>query len=365
MNSYSKKLSDSFDTSLLSVLAVVLLVGLLCLFSATRVAGFSIFVKQLVWIGIGFCVMALTAVIDYRILTNLAWPLYGLAVVLLILVLFVGREISGAHRWISIGFMSIQPSEMTKLVTIVWVAYWGSQKQHIQMHGWRELVFPLAAIGVPVLLILVEPDLGTASIVAMIAASMLFLLGIKRSTLISAAVTFFSALPLAWFFVLKDYQRNRVISFIDPARDPLGTGYHALQSKIAVGSGGLVGKGYLHGSQSQLQFLPEHHTDFIFSVVAEEWGFVGAIFLIFLYLMLVSRIVQVGLRTKDRFGALICFGVAMYFTFHIFINIAMVIGMFPVVGVPLPFVSYGGTFMVVNLFCIGLVLSVALRRNMF
>ncbi len=213
-------------------------------------------------------------------------------------------------------------------------------------------------------LILVEPDLGTAGIVTLISVIMLLLLGVKRSTFMTLSALFVSALPFVWFN-LKAYQKNRILTFLDPSRDPLGSGYHATQSKIAVGSGGLWGKGYLHGTQTQLSFLPEHHTDFIFSVVAEEWGFAGTAFLIMLYMVLVTKIIQIGFRAKDRFGAMICFGISAYFILHIFINISMTVGIFPVVGVPLPFISYGGSFMFISLICIGLVLNISWRRFIF
>ena len=363
MQAYSK-LTDNVDWGVIILVLAITAIGLLCLYSSTSVTGIVIFYKQLLWVFIGLLSMFLTFALDYRALTMLAWPFYVVVIVLLLVVLVGGREISGSRRWLSLGPLGIQPSELAKIMVIIWVGYWGSQKKHVHRHGLRELLFPLAVLSLPILLILAEPDLGTSGIVGLIAVTMLFLLGIKRSTLISAIILVMAALPFGWFS-LKGYQRLRILSFIDPSRDPLGSGYHAMQSKIAVGSGGLVGKGFMNGTQTQLKFLPEHHTDFIFSVIAEEWGFMGSALLVFLYLMLITKIISIGLRSKDRFGALLCFGIAMYFTLHVFINISMVIGMFPVVGVPLPFFSYGGSFMLMNMACIGVVLSVAWRRYMF
>jgi rod shape determining protein RodA len=323
-----------------------------------------IFFKQIMWICVGMVIMTIVFLVDYRSYMRLAWPMYVVMVIALAAVLVIGREISGARRWISLGPLGIQPSELAKIIMIIWLAYWSEKKVHSENYGMRELLLPSVFILIPVGLILVEPDLGTAGIVTLISVIMLLLLGVKRSTFMTLSALFVSALPSVWFN-LKAYQKNRILTFLDPSRDPLGSGYHATQSKIAVGSGGLWGKGYLHGTQTQLSFLPEHYTDFIFSVVAEEWGFAGTAFLIMLYMVLVTKIIQIGFRAKDRFGAMICFGISAYFILHIFINISMTVGIFPVVGVPLPFISYGGSFMFINLICIGLVLNISWRRFIF
>jgi rod shape determining protein RodA len=359
-----KKITDNIDWGLLITTFAIIFIGLLCLYSSAGVTNPAIFYKQLVWILLGTLVMTLVFIVDYRVLMHSAWPLYLFVILTLVLVLVIGREISGAKRWISLGPMGIQPSELAKIIVIVWMGYWGEKKKYIQGYGIRELFIPAFFMVVPIALILAEPDLGTAGIVAFIALIMFLLLGIKRSTLITSVIGFMSVLPFAWLS-LKDYQRLRILSFFDPSRDPLGSGYHAMQSKIAVGSGGLVGKGFLEGTQTQLRFLPEHHTDFIFSVVAEEWGFMGSAVLLILYVILITKIISLGTKAKDRFGSMLCFGIAGYFTLHIFINIAMAIGIFPVVGVPLPFISYGGSFMLMNLICIGLILNISWRRFIF
>jgi rod shape determining protein RodA len=358
------KITNNIDWGLLTTTLALMAFGLLCLYSAVRLTQVSIFFKQLLWISAAFVLMATVFLVDYRTHMRFAWPMYVFMILTLGAVLVIGREISGARRWISLGPLGIQPSEFAKIIMIIWMAYWGEKKIQPDSYGMKELIVPSLFILFPVALILLEPDLGTAGIVALIAVIMLLLLGVRRSTVITLGALFVSALPFAWFS-LKDYQRNRILTFLDPSRDPLGSGYHATQSKIAVGSGGLWGKGYLHGTQTQLSFLPEHHTDFIFSVVAEEWGFAGTALLILLYIILVTKIIQVGYRAKDRFGSLICFGIAGYFTLHIFINISMAVGIFPVVGVPLPFISYGGSFMFMNMICIGLVLNISWRRFIF
>ena len=363
MSRYAR-ITDNIDWGLITTTLAIIFIGLLCLYSSSRVTNITIFYKQLIWIMVGVLVMIVVFIVDYRVLLRSAWPLYGFMVLGLVLVLVLGREISGARRWISLGPLGIQPSELAKVIMIIWLAYWGEQKKHIRGYGVKDLIVPSFFIFVPVGLILVEPDLGTAGIVALISCTLMLLLGIKRATFISLLVLVISAMPFAWFS-LKEYQRMRILSFFDPARDPLGSGYHAMQSKIAVGSGGLLGKGFLEGTQTQLRFLPEHHTDFIFSVVAEEWGFAGSALLLLLYGALITKITQIGFKAKDRFGTMICFGIAAYFTLHIFINIAMAMGIFPVVGVPLPFISYGGSFMIIGWLCIGLVLNIAWRRFMF
>ncbi len=363
MSRYAK-LTEILDWGILVTTLLLMAIGLLCVYSSTAGMGSGIFIRQLLWISIGTLFLAIAFLVDYRTLMYSAWPFYGLVVFALMLVLVIGREISGARRWIIMGPMRMQPSEIAKIFVIIWMAYWAEKKKHILLHGIRELIFPAVIIFIPMVLILLEPDLGTAAIVAFIAIAMFLMLGIRRSTMLSLVGLVLAALPFLWFS-LKDYQRQRIFTFLDPSRDPLGSGYHAIQSKIAVGSGGLIGKGFLHGTQTQLKFLPEHHTDFIFSVVAEEWGFLGSGVLIFLYMMLITKIITVGFKAKDRFGALLCFGIAAYFTLHVFINISMAIGIFPVVGVPLPFISYGGSFMIINMICIGIVLNVAWRRFIF
>ncbi len=358
-------LKENIDWGLLFILAALLSCGLVTLFSATHLTHDTTFAKQLIWTGIGLTAMVMIMFfIDYRWLTRLAWPFYIIIVILLIAVFGMGREVMGAKRWIPLGFFNMQPSELAKIMIIIWISYWGSKKDSTTDYDFRDLIPPILILIIPITLILLEPDLGTAFLTGLICAGMFMMLGIRKSTLVKTGIVFISVLPLSWF-LLRNYQRQRILTFLDPELDPLGKGYHAIQSKIAVGSGGLYGKGFLQGTQTQLKFLPEHHTDFIFSVIAEEWGFAGCALIIILYFLLAAQIVRTGLKTKDRFGALLCFGIALFISFHAFINIAMTMGMFPVVGVPLPFISYGGSFMLINLCCIGIVLSISWRKSMF
>ena len=256
MSRYAK-LTDILDWGILVTTFFLMAIGLLCVYSSTAGMGSGIFIKQLLWICIGMLFLVIAFLVDYRTLMYSAWPFYGLMVCALVLVFVIGREISGAKRWIIMGPMRMQPSEIAKIFVIIWMAYWAEKKKHILLHGIRELIFPAVIIFIPMVLILLEPDLGTAAIVAFIAIAMFLMLGIRRSTILTLGGLFLSALPFLWFS-LKDYQRQRIFTFLDPSRDPLGSGYHAIQSKIAVGSGGLIGKGFLHGTQTQLKFLPEH-----------------------------------------------------------------------------------------------------------
>ncbi len=358
-------LKENINWGMLFILAALLACGLVTLFSATHLTHDNTFSKQLIWTGIGLTAMVMIMLfIDYRWLIRLAWPLYVIIVILLVAVFGVGKEVMGARRWIDMGFFNMQPSELAKIMVIIWISYWGSKKDSSIDYDFRDLIPSIFILFIPISLILLEPDLGTASLTGLICLGMFLMLGIRKSTLIKAGAVFICIMPLSWF-LLRNYQRQRILTFLDPELDPLGKGYHAIQSKIAVGSGGLYGKGFLHGTQTQLKFLPEHHTDFIFSVIAEEWGFAGCALIIVLYFLLAAQIITTGLKTKDRFGALLCFGIALFISLHAFINIAMTMGMFPVVGVPLPFISYGGSFMLINLCCIGIVLSISWRKSMF
>jgi rod shape determining protein RodA len=356
---------DSIDWGLLFILILIIACGIFTMYSATAITHDQTFIKQIIWTAASLAVMVFIMIfVDYKWLARFAWPFYGIVTVLLALVFVIGKEVMGAKRWIPLGFFNMQPSELAKIMVIIWISYWGCKKDASIDYDFRDIAVPGLVLFVPILMIMFEPDLGTASITGLVCIGMFLLLGIRRSTLIKAGAVFFGLLPVLWF-ALKEYQRNRILTFLDPEKDPLGSGYHAIQSKIAVGSGGLYGKGFLKGTQTQLKFLPEHHTDFIFSVIAEEWGFAGCALIIILYFLLVMKIVSIGLKTKDRFGAMLCFGIALFISLHVFINIAMTMGMFPVVGVPLPFISYGGSFMLINLCCIGIVLSISWRKSMF
>jgi rod shape determining protein RodA len=365
---FDRRLVTNFDWTLFGLVLLIAIVGVLNIFSATasyRQLATPFFIKQLYWIAAGLFLCILCCSIDYHILEDFAYWLYGGVLLLLVVVMVAGRTSMGATRWLNLGFINIQPSEPMKIVIIMTLAAFFCRYPVFKGLRLRELGWPLLLIGAPALLIMKQPDLGTAILVSLIAGSMLLYVGVRWSALLTM---FLAAVPtcyLAWHYYLRDYQKNRIINFINPEQDPLRSGYHIIQSKIAVGSGGIFGKGFLHGTQSQLRFLPEQHTDFAFSVFAEEWGFAGCLVMLTLYLFLILWGLNISRRCNDRFGSLLAVGVTAMLFWHIVINMGMVIGLFPVVGVPLPFFSYGGTSMVTSMAGVGILLSISMRRFMF
>jgi rod shape determining protein RodA len=270
----------------------------------------------------------------------------------------------GATRWLSIGGFGLQPSELMKIVIIIALARYLSDKATLRGFTLRELLVPGALLAVPVVMVMKQPDLGTALLILAIGGSMALFAGIRRATLTVLGCGGLLAAVGGWF-LLHDYQRQRVYTFLNPEKDPLGAGYHIIQSKIAVGSGGLFGLGFGKGTQAQLSFLPERHTDFAFSVFAEEWGFAGCLVLLALYLLIVLWGLYIARRASDRFGMYLALGVTVMLFWHIVVNLGMVVGLLPVVGVPLPLFSYGGTSMLTTMAGVGLLLNVSMRRFMF
>jgi len=275
-----------------------------------------------------------------------------------------GKVTMGARRWISLGFFNLQPSEVMKIVIIIVLACYFSHRSYPQGCTLRDLIVPFLLMGVPFTLILRQPDLGTAMLVLFIGGTLILFVRIRLRSLFLLGG---AAAVIPWFgwFFLKDYQKSRIYTFLDPESDPLGAGYHIIQSKIAVGGGGFWGRGFLKGPQSQLSFLPERHTDFAFSVFAEEWGFVGCGGLLFLYFLIIVWGIYIAYRATDKFGRYLSVGVAAMLFWHAVVNLGMVIGLLPVVGVPLPLFSYGGTNMVTTMTGVGLLLNVSMRRYMF
>jgi rod shape determining protein RodA len=323
-----------------------------------------VYLKQFYWLGLGLLIIVVTCLFDYRHLEYFSFPLYGGNLLLLVVVLAVGRTSMGATRWISLGGVNVQPSEIMKIVIIVALARYFSDKAHLRGFSLRELVVPGLILAVPALLIMKQPDLGTAMLVLCIGGTMALYAGVQRSAVIFLGLSGLVAVCGGWF-LLHDYQRQRILTFLNPERDPLGAGYHIIQSKIAVGSGGLNGLGFMKGTQSQLSFLPERHTDFAFSVFAEEWGLTGCLLLLGLYCLIVLWGLHIALRSNDRFGMYLALGVSAMLFWHIVVNLGMVIGLLPVVGVPLPLFSYGGTSMVTTMTGVGLLMNVSMRRFMF
>jgi rod shape determining protein RodA len=309
--------------------------------------------------------MLVSVLLSYSLLETFGYIFYALANLSLLLVYIVGSSFGGARRWIDLGFFSLQPSEIAKLALIVVLAKYFSSKPmpHWGM-GIRELIVPGLLMLLPFLLIAKQPDLGTAIVLWMIFWSMVLMVKLRLSTIIGLVVSGAVAAPLMWG-MLKDYQKARLSSFLNPGADPLGTGYHVLQSKIAIGSGGFFGKGFTAGTQGNLMFLPEHHTDFIFAALAEEWGLLGSLLVLGLFMVLIVNGLNTANTAKDRFGYLLAFGITAMFFWQVVINLGMVSGMLPVVGVPLPFISYGGSFLITSLISAGLLLNVYMRRFIF
>lgn len=374
-----RRVFNYFNYHLLSVVGLIATAGLIVLYSAgfnpdstgvplgiLPITVQSIpFAKQFVFFGAGLLAMVVGMLLSSQALHRIAIPLYILAVVLLIGVLLFGTVVNGSRRWFSLGSIRFQPAELVKVAVILLMArYLSKVKPPPAGFGLRDLVMPLLILFLPMALIMKQPDLGTALVVGAAGFGMLLFVGIRPKTLgIMAIVGALAVVPI--WHSLHDYQKRRILTLVNPAADPLGSGYHLNQSKIAVGSGAFLGKGYLQGTQSQLEFLPEHTTDFVFSVLSEEWGFVGSIIVIGLYAVLIFLLLGIVARSRDLYGAYVTVGITALFLFHIVTNIGMVIGVLPVVGITLPLFSYGGSSVIVSMLCIGIVLGIGMRRYQF
>lgn len=316
---------------------------------------------RFIHLALGFVFMIVLAVVDYHVLARPWRPILIGTIVMLVLVDIVGRTTLGAQRWISLGPLgSFQPSELAKLALIVTLA------KHIDSHrdleNWPTVIPILLHAAVPVLLILKQPDLGTTLVVGAILTAMLFTAGAPIRVLGTLAVGMGAVTPVFWHF-LHEYQRRRLLAFLDPGLDPLGAGYALIQSKIAIGSGQLLGKGLHHGTQTLLHFIPEQHTDFIFTVIGEELGFVGAMVMLVLFALWLWRATTIAMMAKDRLGMLMAAGVTAMVAFHVFINVGMTIGIMPITGIPLPFISHGGSALLMMFMATGLLLNVGMRRK--
>ena len=322
----------------------------------------SFYQKQLVWGGMGLCLMLLLMCIDYRHIERLAVPFYLVVLGLLCLVPIAGKTVYGAKRWLDFGVFSLQPGELAKFAVLILGAKVLSRGG--ESLDWLRL-FKVLGIGlVPFALIVQQPDMGTGLTVMALLGGMVLFHGVQWRVLRVCLLLIPLMLPMAWF-VLHDYQRERIMTFLDPTRDPRGAGYHIIQSQIAIGSGEMFGKGFQAGTQSQLRFLPEKHTDFAVAVFGEEWGFVGCMTLVTLFCLFLYAIYNTVRDARERFGSTLCAGIFFYFFWQIIVNIGMVVGLMPVVGIPLPFISYGGSAMLVNCGLLGIVLSVSMRRFVF
>jgi rod shape determining protein RodA len=358
----------SFDISLVVALFAIGLLGILTLFSAMQGSapegGIPPHQKQLIWWGMGLVGILIVMLIDYRHMEHYAYAIYACSLLLLLYVLVMGRSISGAKRWIELGPLSFQPSELIKITMTLALAKYFHHRAKQGRYNLFELIVPFLIFLVPFVLVLLEPDLGTAIVLMLLFLSIVLFFGLSQGSVIALAIGGLASLPLGWFN-LKDYQKERVMTFLNPSDDPLGRGYHIIQSKIAIGSGGFWGKGFLHGTQTRLHFLPEQHTDFIFSAFAEQWGFLGCFLLLAGYLLVIFWAFNISSRAKNTFGMVVALGITFLFFWHVLINIGMCLGLLPVVGIPLPLFSYGGSFLLVMLLGVGLLLNIYIRRFIF
>ncbi len=346
------------------VLLIVILaaIGVVMLYSAANGSWQPWAWRQLMRFGLGFGVMFVVAFMDVRIFLRYAYLFYFGVLALLILVEIGGHIGMGAQRWINLGFMKLQPSELMKIALVLALARYFNSIPLQSIESIKGLLFPLALVIMPVFLVMIQPDLGTALMLLFNAGAIFFAVGVqlwKFGVVLLGGVV---CLPVAWHF-LHTYQKNRVLTFLDPERDPLGAGYHIIQSKIALGSGGVFGKGFLNGTQSHLNFLPEKHTDFIFTMLSEEFGMIGAVLVILINFLIIAYSFVFALRSASYFGKLAAIGLATNYFLYVMINIAMVLGLLPVVGIPLPLISYGGTVLLSVMTGFGIILAVNTNRN--
>ena len=356
-----RKLAD-INWGFILLLCLVAGVGVMSLYSAAGGNMEPWADKQLIRFLVGLSGLLIVAMIDIRFWMKLSYPIFALVVLSLIYVDLKGHVGMGAQRWIDLGFVHFQPSEAMKIATIMALAcfFHGSTSDDLKRPLY--LLIPLAIVAVPVALVMYQPDLGTAIKIILVAASMFFLAGVSYWWFIGGGVVTLLTSPVAWY-LMHEYQRQRVLTFLNPEQDALGSGYHITQSMIALGSGGVSGKGFLQGTQSKLNFLPEKQTDFIFTLFTEEWGFIGALGLYFLFALIIVWGFSMALRCQSQFSRLICGGVIVNFSFYVFINTGMVMGLLPVVGVPLPMMSHGGSVMLSVLFGFGLLMSAYVHRD--
>ncbi|MDO4283046.1 MAG: rod shape-determining protein RodA [Clostridia bacterium] len=367
-----KNLLKNTDYIALAAMLLLFVIGVVAIFSAGYMTDLNKdeYIKQIVWFGLAFVLMVIVWAFDYSIFGVVGYIIYGINLILLVAVLFM-PSLMGASSWFNLGGVLYQPSELMKIGYILSMAKMISKFLDINpIEKKKRIMFCIgmgALLIVPVVLILLQPDFGTAVVFLSISAFMIFKMGIKYRYILVVFVIAIALLPVIYFFVLNPTQQERIKVFIDPSLDPLGSGYNAIQSKIAVGSGMLLGTGFLKGTQTQYGYLPIKSSDFIFSVISEEFGFVGSVAVIVLFTVLLLRIIRVSRNARDHFASYAVMGIAGMFAFHFIENIGMTIGLLPITGVPLPFVSYGGSNLITNCLAMGIVLNVSARKsnNMF
>lgn len=360
-----RRLFEHFDMILMLFICMVCIMALFNLYSASfphNNYGVAPYIRQGYFFLMGFCLFVFVISFDYQELHSLNYPFYVLIVTLLLIAFFIGDKAGGAQRWINLGFFKLQPSEPAKLMLVIALASFYSRKEVVEGYSIKQLVVPVILTAIPFVLILLQPDLGTALMLGIIFVSMTVFVKLRVSTYAIMGSLALGLGAFAWEQLLKPYQKQRIQTFLNPEKDPMGHGYQIVQSKIAVGSGGTFGKGYMEGTQGHLHFLPERHTDFAFSVWGEEWGFVGSLIFLGIYFLLLLWGIHVAMYAKDRFGVLLAFGIVTLIFWQAVINLLMILGFLPVVGIPLPLVSYGGSSLLTTLLALGILMNVRMRR---
>ncbi len=355
---FGDRVRSQFDWLLLGVILALCSIGLLMIASTT---GGAMLERQMIWLLVGFAAMVVVLVVDYHTWATMSFALYGVAILGLLYPLLFGREIAGARSWIELGAFNFQPAEVAKVATTLAMATFLSQRVGHHLGAWNLLVL-CGMVGLPLGLILLQPDMGTLLPLLPLLATMVVIGGIRVRTLVILALLAALIVPVAWNSVLKDYQKERVLTFLDPGRDPQGSGYQVQQSKIALGSGGILGKGFFSGTQGQLHFLPAQHTDFIFAVLGEEGGFLGAVMVLALFFVMMQRCLLAAESSRDLLGVYLCLGLLSLLATQVLFNIGVAIGMMPTAGTTLPLISYGGSSLVSTMVALGLVLNVRMRR---
>ncbi|AEE96212.1 rod shape-determining protein RodA [Mahella australiensis] len=361
----NKRFIKYIDYSLILAVTAIVFVGLFAISSATGAyysGDYSTARMQLMWFIAGFIAMIIVISVDYKTIGNMAVYIYLFCLLMLVIVLLFGKEVNGSKSWLGVGGLGGQPSEFAKLGVVIMVAKVMSSYED-GIKNLKQFITVLIYIGIPLVLILKQPDLGTALVFIAIALGMFIIGGIDYKFMLTLIGAGAAAVPLAWKYVLEDYQKDRLLIFLDPYSDPMGNGFNVIQSMIAIGSGQITGRGLYHGSQSQFNFVPEQYTDFIFSVVGEELGFIVCASLIALYAYIIFKSIRISLRSKDKFGMLMVIGIISMLGFQIFENIGMTMGIMPITGIPLPFMSYGGSSLFTNMIALGLILNVGMRQH--
>ena len=361
----AQTLSEKFANisfSFVLYIFILALIGVVVLYSAANGSWRPWALNQLIRFVMGFGVMIVLALMDIRLFMRYAYALYFVTLVLLIIVEVTGHIGMGAQRWINLGFFKLQPSELMKISLVLALARYFQTTSLQSIRTVRGIIIPLLMALFPAALIIMQPDLGTSLMLLFTTVAIFFAVGVQIWKFVVVGAGALSIMPIAWHF-LHNYQKNRVLTFLNPERDPLGAGYHIIQSKIALGSGGVFGKGFMNGTQSHLNFLPEKHTDFIFTMLSEEFGMIGGVFIIVLNMLILIYCYLFALRSANYFGKLVAIGLATNYFMYVFINTAMVLGLIPVVGIPLPLISYGGTVMLSVMASFGIILCVNINRN--